>query len=309
MKAFAIAARDAGPEFQELPDPQPASGEVVVAVQAASLNGIDAAVASGAVWDFMPHSFPVVLGRDFAGAVVALGEGVDDVAVGDRVAGTLSPLSPLGPAGTFGEFAAVPIDTVAPIPDGLDSATAAALGLAGVTALDLLDGAAVEAGDVVFVSGATGGVGHLAVQLAAARGATVIATTAPGREETMRAFGAIATVDYTGDIVTQLRSIAPGGVDKVIHSAGDVATVAAAVRPGGTLASALGATAEQAGRDDIEVVAIVNHPTGGKLADLLARVADGSLRPLVAATIPFEDAAAALEAFRSGKLGKIVVTR
>ena len=115
MKAFAIAARDAGPEFQELPDPQPASGEVVVAVQAASLNGIDAAVASGAVWDFMPHSFPVVLGRDFAGAVVALGEGVDDVAVGDRVAGTLSPLSPLGPAGTFGEFATVPIDTVAPI--------------------------------------------------------------------------------------------------------------------------------------------------------------------------------------------------
>jgi NADPH2:quinone reductase len=308
MKAFAFLSEDSGPEFRELPDPEPAPNEVLVAVEAASVNGMDAAVAAGMAWGFMPHTFPVVVGRDFAGTVAAVGESVQGVAVGTRVAGTLSPMRPLGP-GTFGESLAVSVDTIAPVPDAVDSATAAAVSLAGVTALDLVDAAGIDAGDVVLISGATGGVGHLAVQLAAARGATVIATAAPGGESMMRHLGAAATVDYTKDIAGQIAAVAPDGVDAAIHLAGDPAAVAAALRSGGRLASAASATAEQTGRSDVEVIGVVNSPTRDKLGELLRLVAAGELELHIAAFVPFEDAAGALASFGAGKLGKIVLTR
>ena len=86
MKAFAIASRDTQPTVQDLPNPQPAPGEVLVQVEAASVNGFDLSVAAGYVWDMIPHEFPVVLGRDLVGLVTAVGDGVEDFAVGDRVA-------------------------------------------------------------------------------------------------------------------------------------------------------------------------------------------------------------------------------
>ena len=89
MRAIGITARDTGPAELDLPAPEPRAGEVRVAVEAATVNGFDAAVAAGYVWDVLPYEFPVVLGRDVAGTVDAVGDGVTGIAVGDRVTGAL----------------------------------------------------------------------------------------------------------------------------------------------------------------------------------------------------------------------------
>jgi NADPH:quinone reductase-like Zn-dependent oxidoreductase len=91
-RALTISARGESPTVTETPSPEPGPGQVRVAVQAASVNGIDAYVAAGYVWDSMPHRFPVVLGRDFAGTVEAVGTDVTSVRVGDLVAGVVTGL-------------------------------------------------------------------------------------------------------------------------------------------------------------------------------------------------------------------------
>ena len=307
MKAFAITGRDASPTVQELPHPQSHAGEVVVAVEAASVNGFDLSVAAGYVWDMLPHEFPVVLGRDFVGTVTAVGDGVQQVAVGDKVAGVIPGVA-LG-AGALGEYVAVPATAVTTLPAGVDVHQAAAVGLAGVAAHDALQALGPRPGEVVLVSGATGGVGTIAVQRAAA-GATVIATARPGQEEDyVRELGATHTVDYTGDVPATVRALVSDGVDKVLHFAGDPAAIGQTLRPGGTVVTTLGATAEQLGRDDISVTPIMATATADKLAGLLDDVAAGTLRVTVEATVPLERAPEALKVFGEGTLGKVLVTR
>ncbi|MDT4922662.1 MAG: hypothetical protein QOG01_375 [Pseudonocardiales bacterium] len=287
MKALAMTAKDTAPAVVDVLLREPGPGEVRVDVEAASVNGFDLAVAAGYVWDYLPAEFPVVLGRDFAGSVG-----------GDPVAGVVTAPG-LGP-GPIAERVVVDAASIVPRPEGVSAVQAAAVGLAGVTALDLVDALEVAAGDVVLVSGATGGVGAFTVQLAAARGARVVATARPGEAaEFVRGLGADEVTGYDGT---------PDGVTKVAHAAGDVAVLAALLPPGGRLASTLGATAEQAGRDDVTVTAVHAHYTPEKLAGLLAEVAAGRLAVPVAATYPLEKAADALAAFGGGKLGKIVVT-
>src|SRR3954470_20641546 len=181
MKAFALRGFDQAPEITEVEAPTPAAGEVRVRVRAASLNGFDLSVASGRLQGMMEHRFPVVLGKDFAGIVEAVGEGVTRFAPGDAVLGVVTKAH-LGDGG-FGELLVVHEgDFITAVPDGLDLHSAGALGLAGTAALDTLAAAGVQAGQTALVSGATGGVGALAVQYAAAAGATVIATARPGEE-------------------------------------------------------------------------------------------------------------------------------
>ncbi|MCU1676038.1 MAG: Alcohol dehydrogenase GroES domain protein [Frankiales bacterium] len=306
MRAFAVMERGAAPVVVDVPDVQPAAGQIRVAVHAASINGVDAAVAGGYVWDYLPHTFPVVLGKDFAGTVDAVGSGVTDVHVGDDVTG-VNTASSLGP-GSIGEFLTVDAASVTRLPSGVTFEQAAAVGLAGVTAWDAVEAMAVTDIDMVLVSGATGGVGSYAVQLAHARGARVIATARAGAAtEFARSLGAQEVVDHTGDLTAAVREVAPDGVTKVLHTAGDVAALAALLTPGGQLASLIGATAEQAARDDITVTPVMGAFTPEKLATLLAQVNAGGLTVPVAATYELADAAAALTRFASGKLGKIVV--
>src|SRR5439155_6442500 len=101
MQALAITERGASPAVVDVPDRAPGSGEVRVAIEAASINGFDLMVAGGHVWDFMPHTFPVIVGRDFAGTVESAGAGVEGLSVGDAVAGENTAMG-LGP-GTIGE--------------------------------------------------------------------------------------------------------------------------------------------------------------------------------------------------------------
>jgi NADPH:quinone reductase-like Zn-dependent oxidoreductase len=310
MKAFAITARDTQPTVSDLPTPEPVSGEVLVAVEAASVNGFDLSVAAGYVWDMLPHEFPVVLGRDLVGTVTALGDGVEDFSVGDRVAGVI-PGVDLGPrTGALAESVAVPAGALTHVPAGVDAQQAAVVGLAGIAAHDAFEALKIQAGESVLVSGATGGVGSIAVQLAARAGATVIATARPGDEEQyVRGLGAEHTVDWSGDLAAAVNAIAPDGVDKALHFAGDPAAIAQLVRPGGTVASTLGATAESLGREDITVAAIMAAATADKLARLLELVAAGTLRVNVETALPLERAPEVLAVFANGTLGKVLITR
>jgi NADPH:quinone reductase-like Zn-dependent oxidoreductase len=310
MKAFALTARDTQPAVQDLPQPEPTAGEVLVAVEAASVNGFDLSVAAGYVWDMIPHEFPVVLGRDLVGTVTAVGDGVEGISVGDRVAGVIPGMALGARTGTFAEYVALPASAVTAVPSGVEAHQAAVVGLAGVAASDALAALDVQAGETVLVSGATGGVGSIAVQLAAAAGASVIATAQPGAEdEYVRSLGATHTVDYTGDVTVAVQALAPQGVDKVLHAAGDAAPLAATLKAGGVLASTRGADQEQVARADVTVAPIMAAATAEKLATLLAQVAQGALRVNVETAIPLERAPEAFAAFADGTLGKVLLTR
>src|SRR3954469_8790286 len=133
MQALAITERGAAPAVLDIPDREPAPKELRVRVEAVSINGFDIAVAGGRVWDQMPAAFPVVLGREFAGVVESIGAEVEGFAVGDRVAGR----NPHGlGAGPLAEHFTVAARNATHVPDGVTSDQAAAVGLAGVTALD-----------------------------------------------------------------------------------------------------------------------------------------------------------------------------
>jgi NADPH:quinone reductase-like Zn-dependent oxidoreductase len=297
----------AAPAVVELPSPHPGAGEVRVAVGAASLNGIDLTVAGGHLWDRMPHTFPVVLGRDFAGVIDAVGEGVSPTRIGERVAGVSTALT-LG-AGTIGEQFVVPADAVTALPSGVDDVQAAAAGLAAITALDAVTAARLTGDDVLLVVGATGGVGSFAVQLATAAGARVIATARPGAAtEFARGLGAAEVVDHTRDLAAALRSVAPVGVTAVLHATGDPAVAAAALTGGGRFVSVVGATTEQLGREDVALDGVMASYTPAKLGGLLTKIAAGELTAAVASRYPLADSLAALRAFAQPKLGKIVVT-
>lgn len=309
MKALAIERRDAAPAVLDVADPSAGPGEVLIRIEAASVNGFDLAIAAGRVWDSMPHTFPAVLGRDYAGTVAAAGDGVTGFVPGQPVAGIVTGPS-LGP-GSIGELYAAPQAKVTARPDAVSAVDATAVGLAGVTAATAIDAfGGLGASDTLLVSGATGGVGSFAVQLAGAAGARVIATAAPGdASEFVASLGAGDVVDFMGDLAAAVRAVAPDGVTAVLHAAGDAVVLGGLLAPGGRLVSLIGATGEQVGRDDVTVTPIQAAYTPERLGRLLDGVASGELRVAVGATFPLAAAPDALEWFKDPThLGKAVVT-
>ena len=313
MKAFALTSAEQPAGLLELPDPTLPDGGVLIRVRAASVNGFDVFQASGYLASMMPHEYPTIVGRDFAGVVEAVGAGRTDVAVGDEVLGFVPPVPPLH-VGTYAELLAGGVElALTRKPSGLSFATAAAIPLASVTALDAVDAAAVGNGDVVLVVGATGGVGSIAVQLAAQRGATVIATARAGAEDAfVRSLGAADTVDYgAGDVAAAVRTRHPGGIDvllDLVNRDAGFAAVAALVRDGGRIATTLGAAdVENLATRGTRATNIMGSPTSEKLASLAGQVAAGSLRIEVQQTYPLDDVAAAISAFQGGTRGKLVL--
>ena len=252
MKAFALTAPNEPAHIVELPETEPAPDGLVIEVRAASVNGFDVYQASGGLMGMMEHALPTAVGRDFAGVVTAAGSDRSDVAVGDEVLGFIPSTLPLHD-GTYTDRLATDNVVIARKPAGLSFEAAAAIPLAGATALDAVDAVGVEPGDVVLIAGATGGVGSFAVQLAAERGATVIATAKPGEEETyVRALGASDTVDYsTGEVASAMRARYPEGIAALIDTVNrDEAfpPMAALVRDGGRIATTLGAAMSRPSR-------------------------------------------------------------
>jgi NADPH:quinone reductase-like Zn-dependent oxidoreductase len=313
MKAYALTAADRPAAFVDLPDPQAPDRGLLIRVRAASVNGIDVYQAKGFLIQTIPHEFPSIVGRDFAGIVEAVGDGRTDIVVGDEVLGFVLAW-PIVQVGTYAELVAGgPELAFVRKPAGLSFETAAAIPLAGATALDAVDAVEVGAGVVLLVVGATGGVGSIAIQLAAQRGATVIATARAGDEaEFVRSLGASATIDYTaGDLAQAVRARYPGGIDALIdlvNRKDALAAVSPLVRDGGGIATTMSAAdVDGLAARSIRATNVTGAPTPGKLADLVGRVAAGTLRIELQQTFPFEEVPAALAAFVGGTRGKVVL--
>jgi NADPH:quinone reductase-like Zn-dependent oxidoreductase len=306
----AIAMNDFGviPALVDLPDPKPEAGEVLVRVRASSLNGFDVSTLAGRLKGMMEYRFPVVLGKDFAGTVEAVGEGVAGFTSGDEVFGVV--MKPFLRDGGLGGYVTVSEGMgVARIPTGMAHIDAAALGLAGTAALNAVEAVAPDEGNTVLVSGASGGVGGYAIQLAAARGATVIATAKSGEQaDFVRDLGAAHVVDYTGDVTGQVRAIAHGGVDAVLHFAGDPVVLADLLVPGGRLASTLGFGPDALSRPDAIATTIWANPDRPTLDKLAGEVAAGRLRVPVTRTYPLAEVPQALADFAAGSVGKLAIT-
>jgi NADPH:quinone reductase-like Zn-dependent oxidoreductase len=304
MKAVVTTEQGAKPQVAEVPTPQPGAGEVLVKVQASSINGFDVSVAAGYVVGMMEHRFPVVLGKDFAGTVEAVGEGVTRFAAGDKVFGVVTKAY-LGDGG-FGEYVTVPEAVgIATLPEGVDVTAAGAVGLAGTAAVDALDAVSPQVGETVLVSGATGGVGAIAIQYAAAAGAKVIATAKPGQEaDFVRGLGAHEVVDHTGDLPAQVRAAAPEGVDVIVHLAGDGSVLAELLTDKGRIASTIGYGADQ----HPAATFIMANPTPATLDRLAADLAAGRLSVPIERTFTLTEVPAAFGEFASGTRGKIAIT-
>ena len=307
MRAIAIEGFGAAPALIDLPEPKPEPDEVLVRVRASSLNGFDAAVAAGLPKGMMEHRFPVVLGKDFAGIVEAVGDKVSRFIVGDEVFGVV--MKPYVGDGGFAEYVCVGEGFgLTRIPAGLAIPAAGTLGLAGTAALDAVEAAAPSTGQTVLVAGATGGVGGYAIQLAVARGARVIASAKPGPGvDFVRDLGAAHTVDYTGDLAAQVRAIAPDGVHAVLHLAGDAAELADLLSTGGRLASTLGFGPDALARPDATATAVKANPDRPTLDRLAVEAASGRLTVPITRTYLLTEVPQALTDFTAGHIGKLAV--
>ncbi|WP_350351754.1 NADP-dependent oxidoreductase [Microbacterium sp. A8/3-1] len=195
----------------EIPDPVAARGEVVVRIEAAGVNPIDAKLRSRK----RPSpdiTEPRPVGFDGAGVVDVLGEGVEDFAVGDRVAIRDA-------LGTYASALAITTEKLVALPDAVTAAEGAAIGIPAGTAYQALRSLGVTDGDVLLVHAGSGSVGQFAVQFAVAWGATVIATASPSRHELLRELGAIP-ISYDAGLLERVRDVAPAPVTVVLDCAG-----------------------------------------------------------------------------------------
>lgn len=289
----------------EQPAPSPKASEVLVRVKAAGINPVDGAVRAG----YFPliGEPPFILGWDISGTVEALGTGVTAFKVGDAVFGM--PRFPKQ-AAAYAEFVATPVDEIAAKPAAIDHAQAAALPLAGLTAWQgLVRHGGLQSGQRVLIHAGAGGVGHLAVQIAKARGAWVIATASPDKLDYVRSIGADEVVDYTkGDFTEQVRDI-----DLVLDAmGGDHADRSLKVlREGGVLVSLLNvhdATRVKAGERNVRVERMSVVPDREGLVELARLVDARKLAVHVAKAFPLNQAGAAHAFLATRPIGKVVLT-
>lgn len=294
----------------EVDDPLLGPDGILIQVSAAGVNPVDWKIVAGYLQGAFPHHMPLIPGWDVAGTAVAVGPAVTSVAPGDRVAAYARKDDIQ--CGTFAERVAVSDRAVAVVPPDVPDVVAGALPLVGLTAEQVLDAGEVGPGDVVLIHGSTGGVGSCATQLALLRGATVLGTASPGNLPVLTEWGA-QPIDYTHDLVAQIQAAAPAGVDVVIDLVGGeaLASTPQVLRPGGRLAGIVDAAgmAELAEANGYTSRYVFVRPDAAMLASLLDRVATGQLRIDVGQTFPLTEAAAALEAMKTGtSRGKIVIT-
>ncbi|WP_367131011.1 MULTISPECIES: NADP-dependent oxidoreductase [Streptomyces] len=299
-----------GPEVLQLVEtdrPVPGPTEILVRVRAAGVNPVDWKTRARGHY-YTGDIPPFGLGFDVSGVVEAVGDGVTLYAPGDEVYGM--PRFP-HPAGAYAEYVAAPARHFAPKPRGLDHVQAAALPLAALTAWQaVVDTARVTEGQRVLIHAAAGGVGHLAVQIAKARGAYVIGTASAGKHDFLRGLGADELIDYREqDFAEELEDL-----DVVVESiSGDYpARSLRTLRPGGTLVSLLPLeepVLAEARERGIRAVRMLVEPDLAGLQGISELVESGRLRTEIAAVLPLAEAAKAHEVGETGRTsGKIVLT-
>jgi NADPH:quinone reductase len=295
MRAVTLDSPDTAPALREdLPAPTPADNEVLVRVHASSVNPVDNSIAAGMLAHIgVEYDYPVTLGRDYAGVVEQPGAAVTGYQPEDRVFGFLLHANPKAHDGAWTELITVAEAlSIAPVPEGVDLAVAGAAPLAGITAMMAVDALALSEGDVVLVAGATGGVGSLAVQLAARAGARILAPALPEAESFLGDLGVSEVLPRDGGVAQLVRERHPDGVDALLDLVNYTpGTYDAALKEGARVASSTGAAGEGPGR-----AMVMAAPTTENLQRLGALLADGTLRVPVQATYELAQAPEALTA-------------
>jgi len=307
VKAVALTAFETPPALHEnLLAPTPGSNEVLVRVQASSVNPVDNGIAAGMLKQMgVEYEFPVIIGRDFAGVVEQVGDEVASYGVGDEVFGFLLHGNPTVHEGSWAELIAVPEDmSIGRAPEGVDVATAGGAPLAGISAMTAIDALELSDGDSVLIVGASGGVGSLAVQLAAQAGARVAAPALPEDEDYLRELGVDELLPRDGDLAAATRERHPDGCEAVLDLVNYAPDVPASlVKEGGRVASTTGAAGEGPGR-----TMVMASPTPENLERLARLLADRTLRVPIEATYELAQAPDALTALATTHTqGKLAV--
>lgn len=299
MRAVALTSFNGidGLELVDVADPAPGDGEQLVRVRAASLGPWDLAGATGAfVATGGSDQLPQIQGWDFAG----------ETADGETVMGFVP--QPWMGVGALAEQISVPGSILTPMPDSLGFPEASALPVSGLTARLLLDAADVLADDVVLVTGAAGMVGGFAVQLAAGRGARVIAGVRNSDADEARRLGAQGTFDTAANLAAAVRDEWPKGVDACIDTVGLGGGALACVRDDGTFVTSVPTAVPDAARG-IDPKTVQVQPDAEALGELADRAVDGRLTVRIAEVLPlerFHEGYARLA--RGGIRGKVILT-
>lgn len=286
-------------KYEDFPDPKPGPGEVLVAVRAASINPIDFKMRSGAAKEHFPVTFPAVLGRDVAGVVRELGEGVNSFAVGDRVFALAWA--------TYAELCVVKAADLAKIPEHFDMTTAAAVPLVACTGDQLIhEATAVQRGQTILLTGAIGSVGRCAMFAAREIGANVIAGVRKSQIVEAKSLGALEAIDLSdGSAIARL-----GTLDAVADAVGgNVAPkLLAKVKPGGNYGSVLGPPKDAALHPTVNIKAMTAHPDPATYVHYAEAIRDGKMKLPIDRIMPLSDAAQAQAAAEKGGVAKIILT-
>jgi NADPH:quinone reductase-like Zn-dependent oxidoreductase len=279
--------------IDEIEAPRPGPGEALVRVHAAAITRDEL--------DWPTDRLPAIVSYELSGVVEEVAADVGDVAVGDDV----FALTPFDRDGVAAEFAVVPGAFLAPKPRGLSHVESAGIPLAGLTACQgLFVHGELQPNQRVLILGATGGVGHLATQLATWRGAHVIGTASAGAAELAREFGAEQVLDPTASFVGRIEP-----VDLVFDTVGGDALARSAdvLREGGRLVAVADEPPPEIA-ERVHATYFVVEPDRERLVELAKLASDGTLRPAIDSVFPLEDARTAFDRVgASGKRGKVVI--
>ena len=285
-------------KYEDFEDPKPGPSEVLVRVQAVSLNPIDWKMRSGAAKERFPVEFPAILGRDVAGIVRELGEGVQGFKEGDRVFALAHR--------TYAELCVVKATELTKIPEGLELTTAAAIPLVSVTGDQLMrEGAKAQKDQTILLTGALGSVGRIALYAAKEIGAKVIAGVRKQQIEEALSLGAVAAIDLGDD--KELAKL--GSVDAVADTiGGETATkLIGKVRPGGNYGSVVGPPSNAALHPTVQVNGVVAHPDTRTYIHYAEAIRDKKLVLPIDRMLPLAEAAEAQAAGEKGGVGKIIL--
>ena len=332
MRAY-VLKHYGGPEgslLMNVPAPTPRPRDILVEVRAAGLNPVDFKFRQGKLRAILRPKLPLVLGNELAGEVIAVGSYVKRFRVGDRVFARVAK----DRAGAFAEQACVDEDDAAHMPRNLDFTAAAAVPLAGLTALQALrDELHVKPGQKVFITGGAGGVGTFAIQIAKWLGAHVTTTASKRGEALVRSLGCDEVIDYTVQDISNAEGRFDAGFDliggktleqmfEIMKPGSKVVSVAALPEPQTAIRDLGGRRAlsaifwlisygirSRARRAGISYRYLFMHPSGSDLALLAELIEQGKLKATVDRTYPFARITEALDYVESGRAkGKVVVT-
>jgi NADPH:quinone reductase-like Zn-dependent oxidoreductase len=285
-------------KYEDVPDPVPAEGEVLVRVAASSVNPIDYKMRSGEAKERFPVEFPAILGRDLSGVVRMVGPGVSGFEPGDKVIALTWK--------TYAELATVKATDLTLLPEGMDLVEAAALPLVTITGEQLITrGIQIQAGQTVLVSGAIGGVGRSAVWTAKKAGATVIAGVRKSQLKEAAEIGADEVVALDDAAAMEKIGFLDAVADTVGHDTAD--NLLAKVKQGGIFASVVGPPTSAKLNPTVRVVLVRAEPDAPALRILAEEALAGRFKIPIDRMVPLDQAAEAQAAAEKGGIGKVLI--